>query len=237
MNWPLVLHTFRQRLFRRVPIALAISTFLLCLLPSILEKDDFTREVLSSFAPILAWALAAGVVGREMENGSLHLLLARPITRSCYLFSRLSGTWLAFFLVVFASWFATIGAVALMGGSLEVATSSARLFSLLLLGTWWIVLILALSTTAPGYSDLGLLLLLIIFPMLPAGLGKLLELGWLQEAGFFLAKQVLNEVRIFDWAFSDSDWRALLRYASNVTLVLGAAFWYFNRRELGYGRD
>lgn len=237
MNWPLVLHTFRQRLFRPVPLFVALGTFVLPLVTSIFEKDDLTPEQLPFFVPILSWALAAGVVGREMENGSLHLLLARPLSRSCYLFSRLSGTWLAFFLVVFASWFATIGAVALVGGSPEVTTSSAQLFSLLLLGTWWIVLILALSTTAPGYSDLGLLLLLIIFPMLSAGLGKLLELGWLQEAGFFLAKQVLNEVKIFDWAFSDSDWRALLRYASNVTLVLGAAFWYFNRRELGYGRD
>ncbi|MFN3413809.1 MAG: ABC transporter permease subunit [Thermoanaerobaculum sp.] len=237
MNRALVLHTFRQRLFRPVPLVVALGTFVLPLVASIFEEDDLTPEMLPFFVGILSWALAAGVVGREMENGSLHLLLARPLTRSCYLFCRLSGTWLAFFSVVSASWIATIGAVALVGGSLEVATSSARLFSLLLRGTWWIVLISALSTVAPGYSDLGLLLLVIVFPMLPAGLGKLLELGWLEQAGFFVANQVFNEVRIFDWSFSDWDWRALLRYASNLTLVLAAAFWYFNRRELGYGRD
>lgn len=237
MNRALVVHTFRQRLLRPFPLGLALFTLLLCPLVSIFERDDLTPELLSFLAPVLAWALAAGLVGREVENGSLHLLLARPLSRSRYLFSRLLGTWLAFFSVVLASWFAGVAAAALAGGSPEVETSGAHLLRFVLAGSWWIVVLLALSTAAPGYSDLGLLLLLVIFPSLLLGLGKMLELQWLRETGAFLAKQVTNGVRIFDWSLAEWDWRAMLRFGSNLTLVLAAAFWYFNRRELGYGRD
>lgn len=237
MNWPLVSHTFRQRLFLPVPLVLALCTFISCLGASIFEKNDLTQEVLPIFVPLLAWALAAGLVGREVDNGSVHLVLARPVSRSSYLLSRLAGTWLAFFSVLLASWLAALAVVALVGGSPEVGTSAAQLLRLVLAGAWWIAVLLALSTLTPGYSDVGVLLLIAIFPWALVELGKLLELRWLREIAFFFAKQVVNGVRIPDWSLSDWDWRALLRYASNVTLVLAAAFWYFNRRELGYGRD
>lgn len=237
MNRALVLHTFRQRLFRPVPFALALCTFFSCLIASVFEKDDLSPDLLPFLATILVWALAAGVIGREVENGSLHLLLARPVSRSSYLVSRLMGTWLAFVLVVLGTWVCTQAIVALIGGSHDVETSSVQVFRPLLSGTWFIVLILALSTVASGYADVGLLLLLLVFPKLLFGLGELLDLKWLQEAGFFLAKQVYNQVQIFAWSLADWDWRALLRYTSNLTLVLAAAFWYFNRREIGYGHD
>lgn len=232
-----VWHTVREKLWAPLPALLCLGVVLGSAIPSTVEGSDFSGDVLSGMLPFVAVVLAAGLIGRDVDNGSLHLLLSRPITRSQLLLARVLGVWLVVLATALAGWVLSAGGAFIRGGDVDWATSSAMLTQSVLRGTWWITLLVLFSVLVPGYRDLGLFFGLFVVSELLTAAGENMGASWLLKAGQWLIRQLVSAPNLKSWDMDTSVFAQLLHYASNLTLALAFAFWHFNRREIGYGRD
>lgn len=237
MNRVLVMNTIRQRLLEPFPLAASLATVGACVGVSVAEKADMSPEILALFLPIAAIALTSGIIGRDVQNGSIHLLLARPITRSRFLASRIGGVLFTLALLGLVPWAISAGTALAFGAEVDLAFSSAKIFAAFLQAAWFSVLLSALSVVMPGHRDALVLVLLFLASGLLVETGARLHLEWLRSLALWIGRQAFGQVSLTGWDLGFWPWKSLLRYASNLVVTLAFGFWAFNRRELGYGRD
>ncbi|HXB53236.1 MAG TPA: ABC transporter permease subunit [Vicinamibacteria bacterium] len=224
--------TLRARGLRPAPLALAAflvatATFLGWVDGGI---DPLTAIVIASISTIVT---SAGLIGSDVADGTVQLVLARPLTRNQYLAGRFLG---AATLAVLA------GVLILCGGTAGVWLRSGRLdreeLTLLAITTlahllWQTTLCFALSTFAPGHGDVVAYLVLLVASRLLAWQASDVSWPWLAAAFHWWADQVENELTYS--GFSLTFLQDLVRWLSNgaVTLLLGALV--FRHRQFSYG--
>ncbi len=230
-------HTVRQRLLRPLPLALCLGTVVASVVASLWTTEEVSGPMGAAFLPLLAVVLAAGLIGRDVENGSMHLLLARPLTRSQLLAGRVFGVLVVLLATGLAGWALSAGGAWLRGGDVDWATSSATMAEHFLRASWWVALLVAGSVALSGYRDVALFFGAFLVAELLSAIGENTGLRWFLRAGLWLFRELTFAPHLESWSLGNSAARQLLHYASNVTLALAFAFWYFNRREMGYGRE
>jgi ABC-type transport system involved in multi-copper enzyme maturation permease subunit len=224
--------------------AMVIALSLLAILTAVQGTITEPEHALGAgFLAILL--IAAGSVSRDVSGGTIQMILARPITRTSYLFGRYLGI-----LAVYAAFLAVSAALTVVatrllphllgagvpGVSAEsivrgvaIAMANALLFSAILL---------FFSTFLRGYSDvLAYFALMILLGAMP-GLGAALRKPWLSRAGEILRANLLPQV---DWS-GVLRGRELLqeptgRWVLAVAAFLAFAAIIFSRREFSYGQD
>jgi ABC-type transport system involved in multi-copper enzyme maturation permease subunit len=223
----------------RQPMVVAVGLAVLALAVVWAVYVDNPSDVLLMGGALLGFALGLGLVGLDFLHGSLQLLLARPITRNGYLAGKLLG---AFFAGAGAL-LATGGVVAVVlvfkGRVGELGNAAAGLVAGLLSLAWFLVLFAAGGVLSSSHrsGDAFFFFLVVILPMVLKDLGKALDASWLSELAQWIIKNGFNPVQLEDWPPSTWPWRQILRWASNTALLASFSFWYFNKRELGYGRE
>lgn len=233
MNLTLVLATLRQRFTS--PIRL-----LIVLLFGWMPMIQILMAPRAGFAALgdcyfLALTLGAGMIGQDLSSGTLQLLLARPVTRARYVFSRWGAVAAGTFLITVLQALVAALIMALRGA--PVPWGEAALFlgnnALLALGTAAVMALL--SSLAAGIGDLGLLFLVFISAQVLEKAGMFKSWDWLALGAGELLRALKPELDLAPFFHGGPvAWLAVVSYLSTVTLCLGLAVVVMNRRELSY---
>jgi hypothetical protein len=182
----------------------------------------------------LTLVLAAGMIGQDVSAGVLHLLFARPVSRSEYVLSR----WLS---VVIAATVLAILQLALAWlilsargyppeAKVMTLTMAQRVFEVIQIAA----VMAFFSSLVSGVGDLGLWFV----TMLTGGTIQLAAQakgwGWLNQVGSEISKIVGPDPGLVALAGGTGGWTPLVTTLSISALALLAAVLMVNRKELSY---
>jgi ABC-type transport system involved in multi-copper enzyme maturation permease subunit len=233
MSATLILATLRQRLTSPARVVFLLLFGWMPVVPLLLAPRAGFAVLGDCF--FLALTLAAGMIGQDVSSGTLQLLLARPVTRAGYVFSRWAAVAGGTFALVTLQ--ALVAALVMTMRGAPVPWDGAALFlaNNLLLAAGVAAVMALLSALSGGLGDLGLLFLLFFSGQVLEKLGMFKSWGWLvrpAEELLGLTKPALDLAPLFHGAALS--WFAVVTYLSTVTLCLGLAVVVMNRRELSY---
>ena len=222
-----------------VAVALAVMALLIAF------PGAFTGQPSPSSGFLALLLLAAGSVSRDVSSGALQMILARPISRTDYLWGRFFGILSAYAVFLAAVALLTLVFSAAVLPALHVPHAPlqwaglARAFAAAFLdGVLVAAVLLFFSTFLPGWGDvLGYFLLTLFLSALPS-IGAGLQKEWLTRLGLTLKQNVLPEPNfgaIFSGERRVSE--AVGQWALAITVFLLAAALVFRRREFAYGHD
>jgi ABC-type transport system involved in multi-copper enzyme maturation permease subunit len=228
--------TVAARGLRPLPLALGAGLVVLMgVIAYVDEPRDLPAPILSMFYTVI---VSAGLVGLDVLNGSVHVLLTRPITRSGYLAGRFLGA-LTISATVCASMYAMAALAATARGESDVTGGilAGQAVSALAAVVWVSSLMLFGSTFLPERGDvLAFIAVAVLGLALPAA-ATLSGQTSVIHAAHAASANLLNRLPApGDWTSSAFASDAL-RWSSNVSCVLAGAAIVFNRRELSYAAD
>jgi len=233
MNPTLVLATLRQRFTSPIRMLIVMVLGWTPMLAVVMAPGGGFAALGDGYFFVLA--LGAGMIGQDVSSGTLPLLLARPVTRAEYVFSRWGATAAGAFVIMLLQGLTAIAIMLLRGAS--VPWSDAGVFlangTLTVLGA--AALLALLSALAGGLGDIGLLLLLFISAQVVQKIGMFKSWMWLvrgTEEFMGALKPQLNLGPLVHGAAVP--WFAVVSWLSTVTLCLALAIMVMNRRELSY---
>ncbi len=229
----IILATLRQRFTSPMRLVILVAAVWISLIPVLVSPG-------SGFAMIgdcyfLALALAAGMIGEDVSSGTLQLLLARPVTRRQYVFSKWVAVAGGTSLVVVAQLLLAALVIALRGASVSWGGAALLLANDVLLAFGISAVMSLLSALVPGLGDLGLLFLAFLSTQVLGGLGSLKSWGALERATQELQRVLKPELNVWPLLHGDpASPAAVASYLSTVTLCLALAVMVMNRKELSY---
>jgi hypothetical protein len=221
-----LLATIRARGVRATALTYTLVLLALGVVVLVLGRNS---RALPLVCCLYAVMVANGLIGEDVRDGSVGLLLARPLTRSRYLAGRLLGACLltAAFCVLLL---AVCAAALRPAPDAFVMVTGAALAA----GLWTVCVIFFFSTFLPGRADaLCALALWLSAGSLNMARGEI-ERPWLKHAVEWLWDNVTSTVVVMGLPLGPASVTDLLRWASNVTLLLLAGFLVFNHRQFGY---
>src|SRR5262245_1561175 len=139
------LSTLRTRALRPVPLAVG---FALLAVAAAFAKIDARIGALPIVACLYALVAANGLVGEDVRDGTVQLLLARPITRTSYLGGRLLGALTA--TLAFVTLSLALGVAIARPGAETVTIVAVTSFTG---AVWTVALVFFFSTVLPGRAD------------------------------------------------------------------------------------
>ncbi|MBI3535775.1 MAG: ABC transporter permease subunit [Deltaproteobacteria bacterium] len=201
----------------------------------------------ASFMAIwFTWILGAGLIGRDVSTGTLHLLLTRPIIRYRYVLVK----WFALsFLATTICWlnfFLGIGIIRIFQGeSIVTHVLLGEMINVLIYSFGTASLVAAFSSLLPGHGDLGLwfslflifqgaiqlLIYLKIYATMFVKVGLEILLPGYNFVDYNSGKlsEILAKWSGFDMYLFGLAWLAIM------LVYLSLACWALNRKELSYG--
>src|SRR6266487_2621281 len=233
MNATLFAALLHQRARSPARVALALATFLMPLLPLAFVSNVGLAPLRSSVW--FAYLMATGLIGQEYSSGTLHLVLARPVTRASFALSRWLAAALGACCLAVVQLAIGVALLSTHGGAPE--SRAVALFAaqqvLAIFGTTSVLLLF--SSLLPGVGDFFAVWALGIVGGAVTAAGKLQEKPWLARAGEELQRfgsPTLDLNPLF-WTGPVS-WFEITSYLSTVTLCLALAIVILNRREISY---
>ena len=218
MNPTLVLATLRQRFTSPLRVVFLV---LLAWMPMI----AILMAPRGGFAPLgdcyfIALALAAGMIGQDLSSGTLQLLLARPVTRAQYVFSRWGAVAAGTLAVVVLQLLLATLIMLARGAPVPWAQGALLLGSDVLVALGAAAVVALLSSLASGLGDLGLLLLVFVSAQVLEKVGMFKSWGWLVRGAEELMRVLKPELGLEPFvAGGPVPWLAIV---------------VMNRRELSY---
>lgn len=233
MNVTLVLATLRQRFTSPLRLVILLLLGWMPMLQILLAPRIGFAALGDCY--FLTLTLAAGMIGQDLSSGTLQLLLARPVTRAQYVFSRWGAVAAGTFLIVVLQ--ALCAASLMLARGAPVPWGQAALYlgnsALLALG---VAAVMALfSSLASGIADLGLLFLAFLSAQVLEKVGMFKSWDWLARGAGELLRTLKPELDLASLVHGGQvPWPAVVAYLSTVTLCLALAVVVMNRRELSY---
>lgn len=233
MNLTLVLATLRQRFTSPIRLVILLLLGWMPMIPLLIAPRAGFAALGDCY--FLALTLAAGMIGQDLSSGTLQLLLARPVTRAQYVFSRWGAVAAGTLMITVLQTVVAALIMALRGA--PVPWGEAALFlgnsALLALGTAAVMALL--SSLAAGIGDLGLLFMVFISAQVLEKVGMFKSWDWLVRGAGELLRVLKPELDLAPFFHGGPvAWLAVVSYLSTVTLCLGLAVVVMNRRELSY---
>jgi len=233
MNLTLVLATLRQRFTSPIRLVIMLLFGWMPMVPILMAPRTGFAALGDCY--FLALALAAGMIGQDLSSGTLQLLLARPVTRAQYVFSRWGAVATGTFLLVVLQM--SCAAFIMLVRGVPVPWDQAALHlgnsALLALGTAAVMALL--SSLAAGLGDLGLLFTVFLSAQVLEKVGMFKSWEWLVRGAGELLRGLKPELDLAPFLHGGPiAWFAVVAYLSTVTLCLGLAVVVMNRRELSY---
>lgn len=259
MNWAICKNTWKRIIANKLRMwivvvwmlkPIIISTLMLCL------QHEFPDELYSGSADSIYFVLicGSGVIGSQLNDGTLSLVLSRPVTITSFVFSK----WFA--ISVAASVAATVQLLCELTITLSRTPAAVHFVDVATNGierifvcVGFAAVMVLLSALVSGIKDLGLYLLLTIvfgiFQMLsaikpqsvPDGLARIAvkimvpiaqQLSTVLQA---LLHPSIDLTPILSGLLLSLN--SLTSYLAVITVCLSLAIYSLNRRELPYGAD
>jgi ABC-2 type transport system permease protein len=172
--------------------------------------------IVNLLSGVLALFLSVGAVSAEVDSGTLHALLARPMRRSQFLL----GRWLAFALMISVYVTVMAGLVLLIAAAIGgyVAPDPLRAIGLMILAAVFLLTLSLLGSTFLSTLTNG------------AVAFTLFGLGWLSGIILTLGELENNDVLINLGSIiavlepADQLWRAASYYVETASLLVGQSF-------------
>jgi hypothetical protein len=186
----------------------------------------------SSFVGALfAVVLGAGIIGREGTAGTLALAFTRPIKRRDYALAK----WAALIIAGMAASLLTVGIGVSRHGAPDVTSLAFCIVDQGLAVIGASAVMIALSASSRGYSDVGMWVTGVTGGALLKLYGGLTGSGWMVRAGTDVQSLLAPSVD-FDLVQNavGVPYFTILCYLSNVVLAFTVAVVILNRRELIY---
>jgi ABC-type transport system involved in multi-copper enzyme maturation permease subunit len=225
--------TLVARGLRPFPLTLALALMgLMAYLASRERPGHLPADLLSI---VYALVVGSGLVGMDVLNGSVHLLLTRAITRNGYLAGRFLGALTISGSVCLAMYGTAILTAAARGAGGELlSTLAGEAVSALAAVVWATSLTLLFSTALPERGDvLGYVGLMITAASIDA-VARMSTQVVLVTIARYVVENLVNALPLSDWATHPGLVVDVLRFSSNVALVWTAAALAFHRREFSY---
>ncbi len=233
MNLTLVLATLRQRFTSPIRLVILLLLGWMPMLPILIAPRAGFAALGDCY--FLTLALAAGMIGQDLSSGTLQLLLARPVTRAQYVFSRWGAVAAGTFLVVVLQTLVAALIMALRGAPVPWGEAALHLGNNALIALGMAAVMALLSSLAGGLGDLGLLVLVFISAQVLEKVGQFKSWDWLVRGAGELLRVIKPELDLAPLFHGGPvAWIAVISYLSTVTLCLGLAVVVMNRRELSY---
>jgi hypothetical protein len=220
------LSTLRTRGLRPVPLVVGLGLFAFSIL---LALGDQRIGSLPVTACLFALLVSNGLVGEDVRDGTVQLVLARPVTRTQYLAARLLGA-LTLTVLFVAALLATAWAAVRPPAETLLAVGVAGLAA----AVWTVALIFFFSTFLPGRADALAALMLFIFAFMLRTARHHVESELGGRAIDALWDNVVCIPVVLGGLFTPAAVTDLLIWASNVLATILAAVLLFNRRQFGY---
>jgi ABC-type transport system involved in multi-copper enzyme maturation permease subunit len=233
VNLTLVLATLRQRFTSPIRLVLLLLLGWMPMLPILITPVVGFSMLGDCY--FLALAIGAGMIGQDLSSGTLQLLLARPVTRAEYVFSRWAAVGVGTVLVVALQTLCASAIMLVRGAPVPWAQASLVLGNGVLLAFGTAAVLALLSSLAAGIADLGLLFLVFLSAQVLEKVGMVKSWAWLargSEELLGVLKPELSLAAVFQGGHVA--WPAIVAYLSTVTLCLALAVVVMNRRELSY---
>lgn len=232
INRTLIVALVRERLASPVRVLLLVSFWGLAILGGLMSRQ--VRPPDAGNTLWLTLILGAGVIGRDLTSGVLQLILARPVGRAEYVWSRWIGLSLFVSALAFVSWLIVLP-FALSNGGCTFPAALLILGEHLLLAFGLGAVITGLSSLVSGFGDLGLLLLGYIMAQIIGFVGKLKGIALLDRLGDELATTLVPQVDL-DQVMAGGTLHVypFVTWLTAVTLSLLVAHWALRRKEFSY---
>jgi ABC-type transport system involved in multi-copper enzyme maturation permease subunit len=241
MNRDVVVETVRRHLTSAGYISYCVLLALTGLLAATFHKP---ATMWPALVTILAIITGAAVIGPEFSTATLQLIVSRPIRRSAYLLSRVTGVLLS---VAFA---AAVGGTSealtrLLGASHDVPWSvlAPTLVNGLLVSLQTIALLALLGSVTRSYFNVAIYMGVEVSLSIAQTLLGLVRVNALFSGGLSQNIAHLEKalIALDDLLFPDVPLPAgagwYLRVAATIAVALTLACLAFERREVPYGGD
>lgn len=233
MSLTLVLAALRQRFTSPIRLVLLLLLGWMPMLQVLLAPRVGFAALGDCY--FLALTLAAGMIGQDLSSGTLQLLLARPVTRAQYVFSRWGAIAAGSVLVVVLQTLCVAAIVLVRGAPVPWDQAALYLGNSVLLASGVAAVMALLSSLASGIADLGLLLLVFLTAQVLEKVGMFKSWGWLERGAGELLRALKPGLDLAALVHGGpAVWPAVAAYLSTVTLCLALAVLVMNRRELSY---
>jgi len=234
-----MMRRFLRQKFGSVATVIALSVLALLSIAPLVASGGRSGTGGSALA---LFVIAAASVSKDASSGALQMMLARPITRSSYLFGRFFGilaAYAAFLAIVLLLGLALSRLFGSSGGPhVELASAGVGVLGEFAQGILIAAILLFFSTFLPGYADLlGYFLLVLILQVPEMRAGDLIR-PWVARVGRVVRDNVYPSVPWDEVLRGQNALReATGRYVLAVTAFLLLASAIFARREFAYGQD
>jgi hypothetical protein len=233
MNLTLVLATLRQRFTSPIRLLIVLLFGWMPMIPILMAPRAGFAALGDCY--FLALALAAGMIGQDLSSGTLQLLLARPVTRAQYVFSRWGAVAAGTFLITVLQTLVAMLIMTLRGAPVPWDEAALLLGNSALLALGTAAVMALLSSLVAGLGDLGLLFMVFISAQVLEKIGMFKSWEWLVRGAGELLRALKPELDLAPFFHGGPvAWLAVVAYLSTVTLCLGLAVVVMNRRELSY---
>jgi ABC-type transport system involved in multi-copper enzyme maturation permease subunit len=233
MNLTLVLATLRQRFTSPIRLLIVLLFGWMPMIPILMAPRAGFAALGDCY--FLALALATGMIGQDLSSGTLQLLLARPVTRAQYVFSRWGAVAAGTFLITVLQALVAALIMTLRGAPVPWGEAALLLGNSALLALGTAAVMALLSTLAAGLGDLGLLFMIFLSAQVLEKVGMFKSWEWLVRGAGELLRALKPELDLAPFFHGGPvAWLAVVSYLSTVTLCLGLAVVVMNRRELSY---
>jgi ABC-2 type transport system permease protein len=197
------------------------------------NADTFVAVEFLMWWPIILcfYAIFAGVsISREVERGTLDLLLAQPVSRTRVLLSKYANLLVGILLITAASWLGVVVSAPLAGVSINPGDQALALFQGLLfvatIGSYTLLASVVFleprkALAASGVITAGMYILNFIVPLLSH------SFRWLAEVSFFHHYNAVQIVRS-----GALDGTAVIIFAATFLVCSTASVMVFRRRDL-----
>lgn len=231
MKAAVFLATLRERFSNPIRLAALLG---LTLFPiPIALVDPRPNSSISFFHPILAVALAAGILGLDISSGVLALVFTRPIARRVYALSKWASVAATAALLSVAQLAAVLLILRVRHGSFDGEALGPRLMERIVVAAGTSAVLLFFSALGSGLSDLA------VWGLASIAAQTCRTVGFVNRDDFWLRfGDGLQFLMAPGWGLA-SDTSAMsvpsLLLAACVTAVaLGLAIWVIERREITY---
>jgi ABC-type transport system involved in multi-copper enzyme maturation permease subunit len=184
---------------------------------------------------LLLLIFCTGMISQDVSNGTAHLILARPVRRSEYVFSRYAAVVLATLGVYFIQVLLAAFIMNTKGGPLDAGGLVPGIISQLTLIFGVSAVFAFLSSVARGMGDLGLFAVLVVVAGIAGDVLRKLQAPRAETISDWLAHAVYPVINDSDMmAGHGVPWLPIARYFVTVVTLLVAARYALGRRELTY---
>ena len=231
MNLTLLTAFWRERFTSPVRLLLLFMLWSFSILIAFLKRP--AELPAAEWTIWLTLTLGAGIIGRDLSTGVLQLILARPVRRWEYVLSRWFALGTAVFGLAFLSW-AIAAPFSVVGGGTTINEALARILESYFIAYGLAAVITGFSALLPGFGDLALWLVGLMFSFGIGAAGHFTNRAWAARLAHEIQATLIPTMPVDDMAANGFLLYPIVVWVSTVTLSLLLGVYAMNRRELSY---